>query len=216
MDKKDRIRRQLRSCAEQMQQLLDQINPNHKISQSLKASISQIRHFNQFDQPNVLSLWQDLLHEPRALPFRVEEFSRQEQSKSLLDRRAERSHGIPILLVDTGNNREESLPRVQKKVKASDIKDEFHDAPLKLKVTSKHNSDEDELIQPGNQREGWLLGDEKKLGSQNIIDRRHRPATKWKVVRKRKNSADYDGDDELNRPDTKRAKSFKKHVCIPL
>ncbi|KAF5614095.1 uncharacterized protein FTJAE_13772 [Fusarium tjaetaba] len=217
MDKKDRIRRQLRSCAEQMQQLLDQLNPNHKISQSLKASISQIRHFNKFDQPNVLSLWQDLLHEPRALPFRVEEFSRQEQSKSLLDRRAERSHGIPILLVDTGNNREEGLPGVQKKVEAHDILDEFHDAPLKLKVMRKReNDDEDELLQPDNERGGGLLEDEKKLEGQNITENRHRPATKWKVVRKRKNSADYDGDDELNQPDTKRVKSFRKHVCIAL
>ncbi|KAF5573181.1 hypothetical protein FPANT_12537 [Fusarium pseudoanthophilum] len=217
MDKKDRIRRQLRSCAEQMQQLLDQLNPHHKISQSLEASISQIRHFNKFDQPNVLSLWQDLLHEPRALPFRVEEFSRQEQSKSLLDRRAERSLGIPILLVDTGNNREEGLPGVQKKVEAHDIMDEFHDAPLKLKVMRKRkNDEEDELVQSENEREEGLLGDENKLQAQKLIDNRHRPATKWKIVRKRKNSADYDGDDELNQPDEKRAKSFKKYVCIPL
>ncbi|KAG9494805.1 hypothetical protein J7337_013944 [Fusarium musae] len=180
MDKKARIRRQLRSCAEQMQQLLEQLNPNHNISQSLKVSISQIRHFNEFDQPNVLSLWQDLLHEPRALPFRVEQFSRQEQqSKSLLDRRAERSLGIPIFLVDAGNNREQGLPGVQKKVEVHDIMDEFHDAPLKLKVMGKRKTDDaDELIQPDNERKGGLLGDKKKLNDRNIIDKRHRPATK--------------------------------------
>ncbi|KAF5585098.1 hypothetical protein FPCIR_8456 [Fusarium pseudocircinatum] len=217
MNKKDRIRHDLRSCAEQMQQLLDQLNPNHSISRSLKASISRIRHFNKFDQPNVLSLWQDLLHKPRPLPFRTEEFSRREWSKSILDRRAERNLGIPILLIDTGNNREEGLPDVQKKVEAHDIMDEFHAAPLKLKTMRKCNSnDDDELIQLNNELEESLPGLEKKSEPHDIIDNRHRPATKWKVVRKRKNSADYDGDDELNQPDTKRAKSSRKHACIPL
>ncbi|PNP60893.1 hypothetical protein FNYG_14380 [Fusarium nygamai] len=218
MDKKDRIRRQLRSCAEQMQQLLDQLNPNHKISRSLKTTIARIRHFNEFDQPNVLSLWQDLLHEPRALPFRAEEFSPQEQSKSLLDRRAERNHGIPILLVDTGNNREEGLPEVQKKVEAHDIMDDFHDAPLKLKTMRKRYSDDDddELIQLNNARDESLPGVEIKFEGHNIIDKM--PVKKWKIIRKRRNF-DYDGDDEddeLNQPDTKRAKSSKKHICISL
>ncbi|KAF5671402.1 hypothetical protein FDENT_10941 [Fusarium denticulatum] len=157
MDKKDRIRHQLRSCAEQMQQLLDQLNPNHSISRTLKASISRIRHFNEFDQPN-------------------------------------------------------------NKVEAHDIMDEFHDAPLELKTMRKRNNneDDDELIQLNNELEESLPGLEKKSEAHDIIDNRNRPATKWKVVRKRKNSADYDGDDELNQPDTKRAKSSEKHVCIPL
>ncbi|KAF5696514.1 hypothetical protein FMUND_15672 [Fusarium mundagurra] len=195
-----------------MQQLVDQLNPNHEISRSLQNSNTRIQLFNEYDQPNVLSLWQDLLHEPRALPFRDEEFSRPEESKSLLDRRAEYYPGIPILLVDTNINRGEGLPAVQKKVKVHDTMDEFHHAPLMSNIARKR--DDDELAQPFDECEEGVLGVEKNEAN-NIIDKVHGPARKWKVVRKRKNSADYDGDDELNQPDIKRAKPSRKPRCNP-
>ncbi|KAF5721161.1 hypothetical protein FGLOB1_369 [Fusarium globosum] len=186
MEKKDRVRHQLRSCAEQMQQLLDQLNPTHKISQSLKNSITQIQHFHKFDQPNVLSLWQDLLHEPRAFPFRSEEFSPRGESQNLLDRRAERNQNIPILVVDTNNNREQGLHSRKRR-----------------------NDDEDELIRPNHGHEEGSIGVEKKFEAHSIIDKRNDTETKWKVLRKRRND-DYDGDDELNQPQIKRTKLSKK------
>lgn len=186
MDKKERIRHQLNSCAEQMQQLLDQLNPVHNISQSFQNSITQIQHFNKFDQPNVLSLWQDLLHEPRPLPFRSEEFSPQGESKGLLDRRAERNLNIPILVVDTNNHRERGLHSRKRR-----------------------NDDEDELIRPDHGHEEGSIGVEKKFDAHGIIDKMNDPATKWKVLGKRGND-DYDGDDELNQPQIKRTKLSKK------
>ncbi|CVL07286.1 uncharacterized protein FMAN_15372 [Fusarium mangiferae] len=186
MDKKDRIRHQLNSCAEQMQELLDQLNPVQKISQSFQNSITQIQHLNKFDQPNVVSLWQDLLHELRAFPFRSEEFSPRGESQSLLDRRAERNLNIPILVVDTNNHRERGLHSRKRR-----------------------NDDEDELIRPDHGHEEGSIGVEKKFNAHGIIDKMNDPATKWKVLGKRRNG-DYDGDDELNQPQTKRTKFSKK------
>ncbi|QGI88751.1 unnamed protein product [Fusarium fujikuroi] len=186
MGKKDRVRYQLRLCANQMQQLLDQLNPAHNISQSLKNSIAQIQHFNNFDQPNVISLWKDLLHEPRAFPFRSEEFCSRGESQSLLDRRAERNLNIPTLVVDTNNNREGGLHSRKRR-----------------------NDDEDELIRPDHGHEEGSIGVEKEFESHGIIDKMNDPATKWKVLRKRRNG-DYDGDDELNQPQPKRTKLSKK------
>ncbi|KAF5614967.1 hypothetical protein F25303_13932 [Fusarium sp. NRRL 25303] len=187
-----------------MQQLLDQLNPTHNIPQSLKNSITQIQNFNKFDKPNVIPLWQDLLHEPRPFPFRSEEFRPRRESQSLLDRRAERNLTIPVLVVDTDNKREGRLPGVQKKLGAYSAVDGSHDPQLKLR-----NDDDDELIRPDHEHGEGLIRVEKKLETHSIIDRMNDPATKWKVVRKRRND-DYDGDDELNQPQTKRTKLSKK------
>lgn len=204
MDKKDWIRHQLRSCAEQMQQLLDQLNLAHNISQSLKNSITQIQHFNKFDQPNVISLWQDLLHEPRAFPFRSEEFRPRGESQSLLDRRAERNLMIPALVVDTDNKGEGGLPGVQKKLGAYSAADGSHVSQLK-----RRNDDEDELIRPHHGHEEGSIRVEKKFEAHSIIDKMNDTETKWKVLRKRRND-DYDGDDELNQPQIKRNKLSKR------
>ncbi|CZR49581.1 uncharacterized protein FPRO_15940 [Fusarium proliferatum ET1] len=210
MDKKDRVRQQLRLCAGQMQQLLDQLNPAHNISQSLKNTIAQIQHFNKFDQPNVISLWQHLLHEPRPFPFRTGEFNPRGEAQSLLDRRAQRNLMIPILVVDTSNNREEGLPGVQKKLEAFDSVDELHGPPLRLKTRKKRrNTDDDELTQADHGNEEDFLGVEKKIETHNIIDKMHDSVTKWKIIRKRMND-DYDGDDELNQPQPKRTRLSKK------
>ncbi|KAG7428485.1 hypothetical protein Forpi1262_v011199 [Fusarium oxysporum f. sp. raphani] len=188
MIKKDQIRNQLRSCAEQMQELLDQLNPTHKISRSLKTSITQIQRFNEIDRAG---------------------FSRRVELASLFDRRVDRNPDIPILIVDTEHICEEGLPEMKKKYDAHNTVDELHDPATKWTVVGKRRyNNDDELIQPDNEREEFLSGMERKPRIHNIIGKMHNPATKWKVVRKRKND-NYDGDDELNQPDIKRPKRSK-------
>ncbi|KAF5588600.1 uncharacterized protein FSUBG_11457 [Fusarium subglutinans] len=144
-----------------MQDLLDQLNPTHKISRSLKTSITRIQRFNEIDRPGVLSLWQDLLHTPRALPFHAGEFSRQVEPRSLFDRRGDRNPDISILIVDTNNDSEEGLPepdneleepfsRMKKKSKVRNVFGKMYN-PIQWKVMRKRkNGDydgDDELNQ---------------------------------------------------------------------